>query len=114
MITSKIIFAATEPPNNKISCEQEEASDPPIAHNAEGKEALEQEVWEPPTQQQEIVRGEEEEVGRPAIAMGPRRGIVTAAVMSSSIPRRRCRSLAVVVVIVGWRRMQQRRRDERT
>ncbi len=89
-----------EPPNNKISCEQEEASNPPIAHNAEGKEALEQEVWEPPTQQQEIVQGEEEEVGRPAIMTGPRRRIVTVAVMLLSIPCHCCWSLAVVVVIM--------------
>jgi hypothetical protein len=90
MITSKIIIAATEPPNNKISCEQEEASDPPIAHNAEGKEASEQEVCNPPTQQQEIVRGKEEEVGCPAIAMGPHPRIGTAEVMSSLIPCRCC------------------------
>ena len=59
MITSKSLLPATEPHNNKISGEQEEASDPPIAHNAEGKEALEQEAWESPTQQHEIVQGKE-------------------------------------------------------
>jgi hypothetical protein len=59
MITSKSLLLAMEPHNNKISCEQEEASNPPITHNAEGKEALEQEAWESPTQQQEIVRGKE-------------------------------------------------------
>jgi hypothetical protein len=58
MITSKSLLPATEPDNNKISCEQEEASDPPIAHDAEGK-VSEQEARESPTQQQEIVRGEE-------------------------------------------------------
>jgi hypothetical protein len=50
---------AMEPQNNKISFEHEEASDPPIAQNAEGKEALEQEVWESPTQQLEIMQGKE-------------------------------------------------------
>jgi hypothetical protein len=55
MITSKSLLPVTEHHNNKISCEHEEASDPPIAHNAEGKEALEQEAWESPTQQLEIV-----------------------------------------------------------
>ncbi len=59
MITSKSLLPATEPHNNKISCEQEEASNPQIAHDAEGKEASKQEAWESPTQQQEIVRGEE-------------------------------------------------------
>jgi hypothetical protein len=59
MITSKSLLPVTEPQNNKISCEQKEASDPPIAHDAEGKEVLEQEVWESLTQQQEIVQGKE-------------------------------------------------------
>jgi hypothetical protein len=59
MITLKSLLLATEPHNNKISREQEEASDPPIAHDAEGKEASEQEAWESPTQQQEIVQGKE-------------------------------------------------------
>ncbi len=74
MITSKSLLPATEPHINKISCEQEEASDPPIAHNAEGKDALEQEAWESPTQQQEIVQGEE---GGSGVATGGWRGIGT-------------------------------------
>jgi hypothetical protein len=58
-ITSKSLLPAMKPHNNKISCEQEEASNLPIAHNAEGKEVSEQEAWESPTQQQEIVQGKE-------------------------------------------------------
>jgi hypothetical protein len=55
IITSKSLLPVMEHHNNKISCKHEEASDPPIAHDAEGKEASEQEAWESPTQQLEIV-----------------------------------------------------------
>jgi hypothetical protein len=65
MITSKSLLLATELHNNKISCEQEVASNPPIAQDAEGKEASEQETWKSPTQQQEIMQGKE---GRRGVA----------------------------------------------
>jgi hypothetical protein len=71
MITSKSLLLAMEHHNNKISCEHEEASDPPIAHDAEGKEASEQEAWESPTQQLEIMQGEEG--GRGVATRGPSR-----------------------------------------